>query len=174
MRRRERKTHPGRKTIVNWNSGRRVRSSFISGFLITGEVTLRLPVFRAELEMTRIFAIPLENLSKSQEFNKCSNFGIVAVENRVITGMNEFSTSVADAHYLSEWLKSKGVTDVLASDIDISTIQQLTSHNINAFLCVPEGDPLDLMQKFIDNRLSTLGYVCNQRAHHFFEQYWSI
>jgi len=121
--------------------------------------------------MKRIFAIPLENLSNCREFNKCSTFRIIAVENKVITGMLELSASVADPINLPEWLRSHGVTDVLATDIDITMIQQLTSGNINAFLCVPAGDPLDLMQQFIDNRLSTLGYVCNQRAHHFFEQY---
>ena len=133
--------------------------------------SLHLSIFKVGFAMKRIFARPLENLSIYREFNKCSTFRIIAVENKVITEMLELSASSADPINLPECLRSYGVTDVLATDIDITMIQQLASSNINTFLGVQAGDPLVRMQQFIDNRLTILGYGCNQRAHHFFGQY---
>lgn len=99
-------------------------------------------------------ALPLSNNQVSQNFELCSAFFIITVDDE-----NNIKKELVNAHLqpgiLPYWLAEKGVTDIITKGIQVQTASQFNTFKINVFAGVEPSDPEQLVEEFLDGSLET-------------------
>lgn len=115
--------------------------------------------------MKRKFAIPLENGVLCAHFGHCQTFAIIEAEDdRVI----DFKEEVPPEHIpglYPRWVAEFGVTDVIAGGMGQQAIMLFNEQNINAFVGAPIKSATELVEDFLNNRLTLTANYCNHDEH---------
>lgn len=116
--------------------------------------------------MKQIIAIPIENGVLCPHFGHCQQFAIVEVEDKVITNVKEVTPPEHVPGLYPRWVAEFGVTDVIGGGMGQKAIELFNQQNINAFVGAPIKPARELVNDFIDNKLSLTANYCNHDGNH--------
>lgn len=116
--------------------------------------------------MNKIIAIPLENGMLCEHFGHCETFAIVKVENGVIVEVKELTPPEHVPGLYPRWVAQFGATDVIAGGMGQKAIDLFNEQNINAFVGAPLKNAKDLVNDFLNNKLSLSANYCNHDHDH--------
>lgn len=111
--------------------------------------------------MNKKIAVPTENGALCSHFGHCQTFNIVEVVNNKIIGVVELTPPEHQPGLYPQWVAQHGVTDVIAGGIGQQAITLFNQQKINVFVGAPIKDPKELVQDFIDNKLSLGANYCD-------------
>jgi predicted Fe-Mo cluster-binding NifX family protein len=111
--------------------------------------------------MNKIIAIPLENGVLCAHFGHCQTFAIVIVENNAIIEIKELTPPEHVPGLYPRWVAQFGVTDVIAGGMGQQAIMLFNEQNINAFVGAPVKSAADLVNDFIEGKLTLSANYCN-------------
>lgn len=115
--------------------------------------------------MKRKFAIPLENGLLCAHFGHCQTFAIVETDNdKVIDYKEEVPPEHIPGLY-PRWVAEFGVTDVIAGGMGQQAIMLFNEQNINAFVGAPIKSATELVEDFLNKRLTLTANYCNHEGH---------
>ncbi|MBN2778769.1 MAG: ATPase [Bacteroidales bacterium] len=116
--------------------------------------------------MDRIIAIPMENGNLCAHFGHCQYFAIVKVENSQVVDIKELAPPEHVPGLYPRWVAGFGATDVIAGGMGQKAIELFNQQNINAFVGAPIKGAKELVEDFINNRLSLTANYCNHDHGH--------
>lgn len=119
-----------------------------------------------QINMKNIFAIPLENGVLCAHFGHCQQFAIVEVQDGVITDVKEVTPPEHVPGLYPRWVAWFGVTDVIGGGMGQKAIDLFNQHNINAFVGAPIKTARELVNDFMDNKLTLTANYCNHDGKH--------
>jgi predicted Fe-Mo cluster-binding NifX family protein len=106
--------------------------------------------------MIKKIALPIKNNLLGQNFEQCSEFYIITVEDE-----NHIKKDLLNTHLQPgmhpHWLAEKGVTDIIANRIEVSTVNKFNMFKISVFAGVESSNPEKLVNKFLNGSLETNG-----------------
>ncbi len=111
--------------------------------------------------MDRIIAMPMQNGKLCEHFGHCQYFVVAKVENNQIVEMKEHIPPGHVPGLYPKWVAAFGTTDVITGGMGQKAIQLFMDQNINAFVGAPIKDAKNIVEDFINNRLSLSANYCN-------------
>lgn len=116
--------------------------------------------------MDKIIAIPMENGNLCAHFGHCQYFAIVKVENNQVVDIQELTPPEHVPGLYPRWVAGFGATDVIAGGMGQKAIDLFNQQNINAFVGAPIKGAKELVEDFINGRLSLTANYCNHDHGH--------
>lgn len=98
--------------------------------------------------MKRI-AIPVKEGKLSKYFGQCGYYEIFEIENNSVQANTLEVPPMKDIQKLPTWIKSQGITDIIAHKIDKNTISLFNNLKVNLFI----GIPIKLTNILVDDYL---------------------
>ena len=115
--------------------------------------------------MKRKFAIPLENGVLCAHFGHCQTFAIVEAENNMVIDFKEVVPPEHVPGLYPRWVAGFGVTDVIAGGMGQQAVMLFNEQNINAFVGAPIKSATELVEDFLNNRLTLTANYCTHDEH---------
>lgn len=116
--------------------------------------------------MDKVIAIPMENGKLCAHFGHCQYFAIVKVEKDKVVEIKEVVPPEHVPGLYPRWVATYGATDVIAGGMGQKAIQLFNEQNINAFVGAPEKAAGELVEDFINDKLSLSANYCNHDHGH--------
>lgn len=105
-------------------------------------------------QMKRV-AIPVTNDQLSEFFGTCNHYEIFEIEKKVLRSYLLQIPAETDIMELPGWLEENGVTDVIAFRVNRKIMSLFASRKVNLFVGVPQGNPQQLIDKYLEGRLES-------------------
>jgi predicted Fe-Mo cluster-binding NifX family protein len=102
-------------------------------------------------------ALPVLDNKLSPHFGICSHFKFYWEENGEIIKEDLIAVPGHQPDVITGWLIGEGITDVIASGIELSIIEILNRHKVNVFVGVKLTDPCIVVREFLEGTLETNG-----------------
>ena len=110
----------------------------------------------------KIIAVPLANRRFCSHFGGAEEFALFSVD-ETSGAVTEAAVEPAPAHErgaFPEWLRGRCVNAVLASGMGGRAAQMFDSFGIEVVTGVREGEPLDLVERYLAGTLNATAVVC--------------
>jgi predicted Fe-Mo cluster-binding NifX family protein len=111
--------------------------------------------------MNKKIAIPMENGELCAHFGHCQKFAIIEVKDSQIAGIEEVVPPEHQPGLYPRWIAGYDVTDVIAGGMGQKAITLFNEQNINVFVGAPIKGATDLVNDFIENKLSLTANYCD-------------
>jgi predicted Fe-Mo cluster-binding NifX family protein len=111
--------------------------------------------------MKKIIAIPLENGVLCAHFGHCQQFAIIDVKNNAIENIEEITPPEHQPGLYPKWIAEHGVTDVIAGGMGQQAITLFNQQKINVFVGAPIKAANQLVDDFLNNKLSLNANYCD-------------
>lgn len=108
----------------------------------------------------------MENGNLCAHFGHCQYFAIVKVENNQVVDIRELTPPEHVPGLYPRWVAGFGATDVIAGGMGQKAIDLFNQQNINAFVGAPIKGAKELVEDFINGRLSLTANYCNHDHGH--------
>lgn len=116
--------------------------------------------------MKRIIAIPLANNKLSAHFGHCEVFAFIETEEKEIKAMHVLDPPEHVPGSYPRWVAAQGATDVIAGGMGQQAVNLFNQQNINVFVGAPIMEPQQVVNEFLNNRLSLNANYCNKDENH--------
>lgn len=103
----------------------------------------------------RKILLPVLGDTLNVNFSDSRYFKIYHIKNQTVIKEELIDAFFDRIESFSNWLYKKGITDVIARNIEADTIKKLNQNKINVFVGVELENPKDLVQEYIDGTLET-------------------
>lgn len=110
----------------------------------------------------RTIVVPVKNKKITVSFEDSSHFIFYRVLHGMIIKEEIIPIPTQLLEIIPNWLADNDVTDVIAVEIGLKTIQILNQNKINVFIGVKMKDPKDLVQEYINRTLETHDNLFNK------------
>jgi predicted Fe-Mo cluster-binding NifX family protein len=110
----------------------------------------------------RKVAIPISGNRLSEYFGECNHYEVFDIEGGKIQKSSREFRSVADIVELFSWLESMKVTDIIAFRIKKELMTLLASKKINLFVGVPQIEPFELIEAYLNGKLESDKNIINE------------
>lgn len=105
-------------------------------------------------------AIPIWNNKLCQQFEECEEFNIYTLEKGNCIDSDCVKVCLQPGLF-PFILALKGVTDIIANDIEFHSVSKLNKFKINVFVGVKSIDPEKLINEFMNGTLETFDILTN-------------
>ncbi len=116
--------------------------------------------------MNKKIAIPMENGNLCAHFGHCMYFAIVDVKNNEIKEIQEVTPPEHQPGVYPRWIAGFEVTDVIAGGMGQKAIDLFLAQNINIFVGGPVKGAKEIVEDFLENKLTLNANYCNHGADH--------
>ncbi len=110
----------------------------------------------------KVIAVPLANRQFCSHFGGAEEFALFAVDegNGAVSGASVEPAPPHERGTYPPWLRERGVTTVLAAGMGGRAAEMFDSYGIEVVTGVPEGDPLELVERYLAGTLAATSAVC--------------
>lgn len=102
--------------------------------------------------MQRI-AIPIQKEMLSEYVSSCSHFMVYSVEGCRIVDTEKLEPSYTDLMTIPQWLRNKGITDLITQKLDRSILNHFSSLKVNLFVGIDIKHPSDIIKKWLEGKI---------------------
>ena len=103
----------------------------------------------------RKILLPVVSDSLNVHFINSRYFKVYHIKSQIVVKEELIDTLNKKIEPFPSWVVKKGITDVIAINIETNTIKKLNQHKINVFVGVRLETPKVLVQEYIDGTLET-------------------
>lgn len=100
-------------------------------------------------------AIPISKNEQSEFFGECDRYEIFEIEKETIKRKLLEVPLNMDRSGLPKWLKSEGVSDVIAYKVDKKIIALFAANKVNLFVGVAKNSPQNLIEAYLQGTLES-------------------
>jgi len=111
--------------------------------------------------MEKVIAIPMQSGKLCEHFGHCEYFSIVSVKDGQVADIKEVVPPEHVPGLYPKWVAGMGATDVIAGGMGQKAVSLFNAQNINAFVGAPIKGAKELVEDFLNNRLSLSANYCN-------------
>ena len=104
--------------------------------------------------MKRI-AIPISKNELSEFFGECNHYEIFEIDKEIINCKFVDIPLNMDISELPKWLKTQGVSDVIAYKVNKKIISLFAANKVNLFVGVDRKSPRDLIDDYLQGKLQS-------------------
>ncbi len=105
--------------------------------------------------MKKRVAIPVKNAQLCNNLSECSHYEVFEISGENVLRKELRAFADTDLQKLPQWLKEKGITDVIAYKIDPGIINLFASLKINLFVGVASKSSEEIIEDYIQGRLES-------------------
>jgi predicted Fe-Mo cluster-binding NifX family protein len=109
----------------------------------------------------RKIAIPVSNGILSPHFGHCDRFYICEADDNKVISESYITSPPHEPGILPQWLKSHGVTDVIAGGMGHRAISLFKQSDINVFVGAPKIEPAEIISEFLKGTLKLTDNYCD-------------
>ncbi|MEA1887003.1 MAG: NifB/NifX family molybdenum-iron cluster-binding protein [Bacteroidota bacterium] len=107
------------------------------------------------------FAIPTLNNELMAHFGHCEKFAIIETENNKVIKEEFVNTPVHQPGAYPRFLADIGVDVIIAGGIGFKAQSLFSAHNIQVCIGVNQGNPKELVERYLENTLVTGENLCD-------------
>lgn len=107
------------------------------------------------------FAVPTLNNELTAHFGHCEKFAIIETDNSTIKKEEFVTPPVHQPGVYPRFLAGIGVDVIIAGGMGQKAQNLFAENNIQVCIGVAEGSPAELVQKYLDNKLTTGQNLCD-------------
>lgn len=107
------------------------------------------------------FAIPTLNERLTAHFGHCEKFAIVDVEDNKVVKDEFITPPVHQPGVYPRFLAEQGVNIIIAGGMGQRAIDLFTQNNIEVYMGVGDGKPIELVENYLNNKLKTGNNLCD-------------
>lgn len=103
----------------------------------------------------RRVAIPISKNELSEFFGECNYYEIFEIDKKVINRKLVEIPLGMDISELPKWLKTQGVSDVIAYKVKKEIITLFASNKVNLFVGITKKSPQNLINDYLQGKLES-------------------
>ena len=103
----------------------------------------------------RRVAIPISKNELSEFFGECNHYEIFEIDKKVINRKLVEIPLNMDISELPKWLKTQGVSDVIAYKVNKKIITLFASNKVNLFVGIAKKSPRNLIDDYLQGKLES-------------------
>ncbi|MEE4214391.1 MAG: NifB/NifX family molybdenum-iron cluster-binding protein [Bacteroidales bacterium] len=107
------------------------------------------------------FAVPTLNNELTAHFGHCEKFAIIETDNSTIKKEESVTPPVHQPGVYPRFLANMGVDVIIAGGMGQKAQKLFAENNIQVCIGVAEGSPAELVQQYLDNKLTTGQNLCD-------------
>ena len=100
-------------------------------------------------------AIPISKNKLSEFFGECNHYEIYEIEKETITKKLIEAPFEINILELPKWLKSQGISDVIAYKVNKKLITLFAANKVNLFVGVERNAPQNLIDDYLQGKLQS-------------------
>lgn len=100
-------------------------------------------------------AIPIKNNELSEYFGGCNYYEVFEIEGNKIHQQRFELPEISSIVELPNWLKSQGVTDVIAYKVDKNIISTFAANKVNLFIGIKQNTTQNLIEDYLNGNLES-------------------
>ena len=116
------------------------------------------------LKMKRV-AIPIKNNELSEYFGGCNYYEVFEIEGKNIRQQKYELPQITSINELPSWLRSQGVTDVIAYKVDKQIISAFAANKVNLFLGIKQNTTQNLITDYLNGDLESDKKIIEELIH---------
>ena len=107
------------------------------------------------------FAVPTLNNELTAHFGHCEKFAILETDNSTVTKEEFVSPPVHQPGVYPRFLADMGVDVIIAGGMGQKAQNLFAANNIQVCIGVAEGSPRELVESYLENKLTTGQNLCD-------------
>lgn len=110
-------------------------------------------------------AIPIKNNELSEYFGGCNYYEVFEIEGKTINQSKIELPEISSINELPAWLKSQGVTDVIAYKVDKQIISAFAANKVNLFIGIRQNTTQNLLNDYLNGNLESDKKIIEELTH---------
>lgn len=110
-------------------------------------------------------AIPIKNNELSEYFGRCNYYEVFEIDGKVVKHQKYELPEVTRIVDLPVWLKSKGITDVIAYKVNKDIISLFAENKVNLFIGIKQNTTQTIINDYLNGNLESDKNIIEELTH---------